>query len=228
MTENRSSVSSQSYLAACVQAAPVAFDPSKTVEKVRDLAAKAASAGARLILFPEAFISAYPRGSSFGTSIGSRSKEGREQFERYFASSIDVPGRTTDALGLIAKENRAFLVIGVIERSGGTLYCTVLFFGSDGSLMGFWRWIDPTGLRHSNWAHRLSHLLGELYADAAGRHVCAANSNLLRSDSRWADNLAADHAARRSGRTMLCAVEQSILPSSRLSTRLCFGPPERA
>lgn len=151
MTESRSSVSLQPYLAACVQAAPVAFDPSKTLEKVRDLAASAASAGAKLILFPEAFISAYPRGSSFGTSIGNRSKEGREQFERYFASAIDVPGRTTDALGLIAKESRAYLVIGVTERSGGTLYCTVLFFGSDGSLMGKHRKVMPTGAERLVW-----------------------------------------------------------------------------
>ena len=64
------------YIAACVQAAPVAFDLSRTLEKARDLAADAAKTGAQLILFPEAFVSAYPRGSNFGTIIGTRTDGG--------------------------------------------------------------------------------------------------------------------------------------------------------
>ena len=64
------------YRAACVQAAPVAFDLPRTLEKVRDLAADAARDGSKLILFPEAFISAYPRGAGFGTVIGVRSEAG--------------------------------------------------------------------------------------------------------------------------------------------------------
>ena len=49
---------------AVVQAAPVAFDITRTLQKVGDLAADAAHRGARLTLFPEAFVSAYPRGIS--------------------------------------------------------------------------------------------------------------------------------------------------------------------
>jgi hypothetical protein len=75
-------VAEPKYLAACVQAAPVAFNLQATLEKTRDLAADAARQGAELILFPEAFISAYPRGSSFGATIGARSPEGRELFRR--------------------------------------------------------------------------------------------------------------------------------------------------
>ena len=55
---------------AVVQAAPVLFDREATVEKARRLTAEAASRGARLIVFPEAFIPAYPRGLSFGTVVG--------------------------------------------------------------------------------------------------------------------------------------------------------------
>ena len=80
------------YLAACVQAAPIAFDVRATIEKTRDLCADAARQRAKLLLFPEAFISAYPRGASFGATIGARTAEGRELFRRYHASSIDVPG----------------------------------------------------------------------------------------------------------------------------------------
>ena len=75
-----------------IQAAPVVFDRDATLEKVRTLAASAASQGARLAVFPEAFVSAYPKGLDFGAVIGSRAAEGREDFRRYFESAVDVPG----------------------------------------------------------------------------------------------------------------------------------------
>jgi nitrilase len=139
------------YLAACVQAAPVAFDLQATLEKTRDLAADAARQGAKLVLFPEAFVSAYPRGASFGATIGARTAEGRELFRRYHASSIDVPGPAVDVLAGIAKQNRIFLVIGVIERDGGTLYCTVLTFAPDGRFLGKHRKLMPTGSERLVW-----------------------------------------------------------------------------
>lgn len=115
------------YTAACVQAAPFAFDLLRTLEKTRDLAADAARTGAKLILFPEAFISAYPRGTNFGSVIGSRTDEGREQFRQYHASSIEVPSPVVDGLALIAKQSHAHLVIGVVERDGGTLIARCCF-----------------------------------------------------------------------------------------------------
>jgi nitrilase len=140
-----------SYLAACVQAAPVAFHVELSLQKVADLTADAARQGARLVLFPEAFISAYPRGSSFGAVVGARSSEGREQFALYHASSIDVPGPVVTRLSDIARRNEVHLVIGVIEREGGTLYCTVLFLASDGMYLGKHRKLMPTGSERLVW-----------------------------------------------------------------------------
>ncbi|MCP4540387.1 MAG: hypothetical protein GY832_24885 [Chloroflexi bacterium] len=77
---------------AVVQAAPILFDHDATVEKTRRLTAEAAAQGAQLILFPEAFIPAYPRGLGFGTVVGSRSPVGRRTWERYWANAVDVPG----------------------------------------------------------------------------------------------------------------------------------------
>lgn len=143
--------SATKYVAACVQAAPVAFDLARTLEKTRDLAADAARATARLVLFPEAFISAYPRGTTFGTAIGARTPEGREQFRIYYQSSIDVPGPAVDSLARIARQNKIYLVMGVIEREGGTLYCTVLFFAPDGRYLGKHRKLMPTGAERLVW-----------------------------------------------------------------------------
>lgn len=139
------------YVAACVQAAPVAFDLQATFEKVREFSADAARQGAKLVLFPEAFISAYPRGASFGATIGARTAEGRDLFRRYHASSIDVPGPAVEMLAAIAKQNRLHLVIGVIERDGGTLYCTVLTFAPDGKFLGTHRKLMPTGSERLVW-----------------------------------------------------------------------------
>ena len=80
------------FKVAVVQAAPVVFDRERTLKKVHVLAADAAREGARLVVFPEAFVSAYPRGMDFGAVVGSRTDEGREQFRRYWESSVDVPG----------------------------------------------------------------------------------------------------------------------------------------
>src|SRR5262252_6730578 len=113
--------------AAVVQAAPVVFDVRRTLDKLSDLAADAARKGAKLAVFPEAFVSAYPKGLDFGARVGMRSAEGRDTFRRYFESAIDVPSPETERIGKAARANNIHLVVGVIERDGGTLYCTALF-----------------------------------------------------------------------------------------------------
>ena len=139
------------YKVAVVQAAPVAFDRDRTLEKVSVLAAEAAAKGARLVLFPEAFVSAYPRGLDFGAAVGSRTDEGREDFRRYWESSVDVPGPAVDHLARTAHANRVYLVVGVVERESGTLYCTVLFFAPDGTFLGKHRKIMPTAAERLVW-----------------------------------------------------------------------------
>ena len=140
---------------AVVQAAPILFDRDACIEKACRLTAEAAAQGARLILFPEAFVPAYPRGFTFGTVVGSRSAAGRHLWERYWANSVSVPGPATDALGAAARAAGAYLAIGVIERdsefSGGTLYCTVLYFGPDGRLLGKHRKLKPTAAERLIW-----------------------------------------------------------------------------
>src|SRR5687767_6928853 len=135
--------------AAVVQAAPVAFDVEATLEKVERLTAEAA--GSDLVVFPEAFVSAYPRGMAFGAVVGSRTDEGRAWFRRYWESSIDVSGPAVDQLGAIAREHGVHLVIGVIERDGGTLYCTALFLSPSGELLGKHRKLMPTGAERLVW-----------------------------------------------------------------------------
>jgi predicted amidohydrolase len=137
-------------LVAVVQAAPVVFDCTATLAKVHKLATDAAAGGAGLVLFPEAFISGYPRGISFGTVIGDRTAEGRDHFRRYWESSIDIPGPALDQLVALAAELAIYMVVGVIEREAGTLYCTAVFLSPHG-YMGKHRKVMPTAAERLVW-----------------------------------------------------------------------------
>lgn len=64
---------------------------------------------------------------------------------------MDVPGPTVDKLGLIAKENKVHLVVGVTERDGWTLYCSVIFFNDDGVYLGKHRKLVPTASERIFW-----------------------------------------------------------------------------
>lgn len=144
-----------SFRVAVIQAASIIMDKHATIEKAVKLIKNAAEEGAKIVVFPEAFIPAYPRGLSFGTVIGSRKEDGRKDWYRYWDNSITVPSTETNILAEAAREADVYLVIGVIERdseySGGTLYCTVLFFGSDGTLLGKHRKLKPTAAERIVW-----------------------------------------------------------------------------
>jgi len=140
---------------AVVQAASVMFDRRATVEKARHLIQQAAGNDAQLILFPEAFIPAYPRGLSFGMVIGSRTSEGRHMWQMVWDNAIEIPGPETEILSEVAREEGVFVAIGVIERdtkiSGGTLYCSLLYLDPNGQIVGVHRKLKPTGAERLIW-----------------------------------------------------------------------------
>lgn len=136
---------------AIVQDCPAVFDLAGTIAKTERLIEKAAAGGAKLIVFPEAFVSGYPKGLDFGARVGMRSREGREVFRRYYDSALALYSEECRRLGAAARKAQAHLVIGVMERDGGTLYCTVLFFGPDGALLGKHRKLMPTAMERLIW-----------------------------------------------------------------------------
>ena len=134
-----------------IQDAPYAFELDRTLDKVADLTAQAARTGARLVVFPEAFVGGYPKGADFGARVGMRSDPGREWFRRYFDGAIELQGVGGKRLGEIAAANTIDLMIGVIEREGGTLYCTAAHFGEDGALVNYHRKVMPTAMERLIW-----------------------------------------------------------------------------
>lgn len=141
----------KSIKAAIAQAGSPLFDPAAALEKFESFARQASKAGAKLIVFPEAFIGGYPKGHHFGAPVGSRSPEGRDWFRRYYEAAITVPGLETERMAALAGELRMDIVIGVIEREGGTLYCTALVFSASGALLGKRRKLMPTAAERVLW-----------------------------------------------------------------------------
>ena len=136
---------------AVVQDAPVLFDRPATLDRLDRLTEEAAQGGARLVLFPEAFIGGYPQGLTFGAVVGSRTPEGHELYRRYWDASLDLDSPDLDRVAGIAATNGVHLAVGAVEREGGTLYCSVLIFGPDGTPLGKHRKLVPTAAERLVW-----------------------------------------------------------------------------
>ena len=139
------------FTAAVVQDCPVVFDRERTLDKVAALTAEAAKTAARLVVFPEAFVSSYPKGLDFGARVGGRTAEGRKYFQCYYDSAVDIPGPGIDRLAEISGDNDVHLVVGVIERDRGTLYCSAVFLSPEGQYLGKHRKVMPTGVERIIW-----------------------------------------------------------------------------
>ncbi|KAI4334199.1 hypothetical protein L6164_018918 [Bauhinia variegata] len=139
--------------ATVVQASTIFNDTPATLDKAERLVAEAASHGSQLVVFPEAFVGGYPRGSTFGygPSIETGTAKGKEDFRKYHAAAITVPGPEVDRLAAIAGKYNVFMVMGVVEKEGYTLYCSVLFFDSQGRYLGKHRKLMPTALERIVW-----------------------------------------------------------------------------
>jgi nitrilase len=145
------------FLVASVQATPVFLDLEATVEKACSLIAEAGAKGARLAVFPEGFIPAYPLWAWFVPAGETRML--RDLYAELHANAVTVPDATTERLGRAAREAGTAVVMGVNERnaeaSGSTLYNTLLFIGPDGRLLGKHRKLVPTA------GERLIHAQGD-------------------------------------------------------------------
>src|SRR3954463_16249813 len=135
---------------ACAQVEPVIFERDATLDKLAIVAAEAAAGGARLVLFPETFVPAYPS-SRWARSLAIWGEGGKELWARLARASVTVPSAETGRLGSIAREHALVLAVGVNELDGGTLYNTLLVFTPDGELALRHRKLMPTNHERMVW-----------------------------------------------------------------------------
>lgn len=137
-----------------VAVAQLASDPLSALNAAEKAAAavrEAAGQGARLIVFPEAYLGGYPKGASFGAPIGMRKPEGRAAFARYHEAAIDLDGPELALLAEACADTGAFVVVGVIERDGATLYCTAVYLDGAKGVVGKHRKLMPTAAERLVW-----------------------------------------------------------------------------
>src|SRR5215813_2910465 len=138
---------------AAVQAAPVVLDREATLAKLEAVVEAAADRGARLIVLPEAFVPAYPASPVFGAVFGGFSDPAAAQaFRRLAANAVEVPSPATQAMGRAARKAKAWLCVGVNERTRtGTLHCTLLLFDPAGEIAQARRKLVPTHDERMVW-----------------------------------------------------------------------------
>ena len=140
--------------AAAVQAEPVVLDREATVEKACQLILETAANGAQLIIFPELFIPTYINSAVWGRGLASfGTANAKRAWLRLWQNSVEIPSHTTDRLSKTARDANAVVAIGLHERESKSrsLYNTLLFLNSDGTLLGKHRKLMPTN--HERMVH---------------------------------------------------------------------------
>jgi nitrilase len=139
---------------AAVQATPVFLNREATTEKACRLIAEAGSKGARLIVFPESFVPAYP--DWVWVVPSGRDRVLSNLYGEMLANAVEIPSATTARIGEAAKDAGSYVVLGVTERdteaSGASLYNTLIYFSPEGNILGKHRKLVPTGGERIVWA----------------------------------------------------------------------------
>ena len=135
---------------ACAQVEPVLFDRAATIDRIAAVATDAAGEGARLVLFPEAFVPVYPS-NRWVRFLAGGDGDAKRVYARLARESIELPGPDAERLAEIAREHALWLAVGANELERGTIYNALLLYGPDGRLALHHRKLMPTNHERLVW-----------------------------------------------------------------------------
>ncbi len=139
---------------AAAQLSPVYLNKKLTVQKVCDAITEAGNNGAKLIVFPEVFIAGYP--DWIWLVPNSNVKLLNELYIKLVENAVSVPDESTEKICKAAKSAKINVIVGMHERnsekSGASLYNSLLFINETGKIIGKHRKLIPTGGERLIWA----------------------------------------------------------------------------
>ena len=136
---------------ALIQHAPVFLNLEKSLEKAAGLVKEAAGEGAKILVFPETWLAGYPIWLDESPNAALWDYPPAKRLYRILTdNSLQIPGSEFEKLQEIARRNRVYIVIGVHERSGGSLYNTTIYLEPDGSYKTH-RKLTPTYTERLIW-----------------------------------------------------------------------------
>jgi nitrilase len=142
------------FIVAAAQATPVFLDRKATLAKACDLIEAASRNGAKLIVFPEAFLPAYP--DWVWLIPGKRQDLLNALYLELVENSVSIPDDTTEKLCQTARKSRINVVMGLNERnkeaSNASLYNSLLYIDESGKILGKHRKLIPTAAERTVWS----------------------------------------------------------------------------
>jgi nitrilase len=139
---------------AVVQKPPVFLDRDATIRDAVDAISEAATGGAQLVAFPEAYIPGYPAWI-WRLRPGGDMALSEQLHARLLESAVSLDGDHLAPLREAARNHQVTVVCGIDERdaefSRGTIYNTVVLIGPGGEVLNRHRKLMPTNPERMVW-----------------------------------------------------------------------------
>jgi nitrilase len=137
---------------AAIQARSVWLDPAATTDKALGLLARAAADGAAVAAFPETFLPGYPFWLSLTRASRFEDAAQKDAYAAYLAAAVTIPGPEVDEIAAAARKHGIFTFLGAAERSGASVYCSLVAISPDDGVVGVHRKLVPTYEERLVWA----------------------------------------------------------------------------